>query len=160
MLNGSQHLGDNNACHRLGFRSLTGWVFSPSNSTASLFGCARSRTRSGRVHDINVEPSDGVAEPRPAGSAHGPAGPPKVMKTPHLAGESACPTLASKGLRFRGAGAFACQPIFLSHLDRRLQRSDTTSAASSGFVVALPASRGSVFHIFLYLAHQHFIIER
>src|ERR1035438_3952200 len=123
MLNGSQHLGDNNACHRLGFRSLTGWVFSPSNSTASLFGCARSRTRSGRVHDINVEPSDGVAEPRPAGSAHGPAGPPKVMKTPHLAGESACPTLASKGLRFRGAGAFACQPIFLSHLDRRLQRS-------------------------------------
>src|ERR1035438_279634 len=50
------------------------------------------------------------------------------MKTPRLAGESACQTLASKGLRFRGAGAFACQSIFLSHLDRRLQRSDTTSA--------------------------------
>ena len=42
-------------------------------------------------------------------SWHGPAGPPKVMKTRcgklGLAGESACPTSAP-----RGAGAFACQP--------------------------------------------------
>jgi hypothetical protein len=28
-----------------------------------------------------------------------------------LTDESVCPTFASMGLRFRGAGAFACQPI-------------------------------------------------
>src|ERR1035438_5207868 len=45
------------------------------------------------------------SEPRPEGSAHGPAGPPKVMKTPRLAGERALPTMAGQGFRFCGAGA-------------------------------------------------------
>src|ERR1035438_1725225 len=80
---------------------------------------------------IKIQHSYRLSEPRWERSDHGPAGPPKVMKTPRLAGESACPTLASKGLRFRGAGAFACQPIFLSHLDRRLQRSGHGPAARS-----------------------------
>jgi hypothetical protein len=29
-----------------------------------------------------------------------------------LTDESVCPTLVRKGLRYCGAGAFACQPIF------------------------------------------------
>src|ERR1035438_5042555 len=86
MLNGSQHLGPKNGDHRRGFRSLTGWVLSPNSSAISFFRCARSGSRSGGLRDINVEPFEGVAEPRRAGS-------------------------------------------------------DTTGAASSGFVVALPAGR-------------------
>jgi hypothetical protein len=36
----------------------------------------------------------------------------KIAEVAGLAGESACPTLVCKALRFCGAGAFACQLIF------------------------------------------------
>jgi hypothetical protein len=35
---------------------------------------------------------------------------------------SVCPTLVRKGLRYCGAGAFACQPIFSRLLRERLPR--------------------------------------
>src|ERR1035438_5805990 len=75
------------------------------------------------VRDLNVEPSESVAEPRPAGSDHGPAGPPKVMKTPRGARTPACrvhthvnawvpPRRRCLQLRIHaGAGAFACEPV-------------------------------------------------
>ena len=42
----------------------------------------------------------------------------KKSGSQNLAGESARPTLACKGLRFHGAGAFACQLIFSQPLTR------------------------------------------
>jgi hypothetical protein len=39
-----------------------------------------------------------------------------------LADESVCPTLAHRGLRLGGAGAFACQPIFSQTLRLRLSK--------------------------------------
>jgi hypothetical protein len=40
-----------------------------------------------------------------------------------LTDESVCPTLMCKGLRFCGAGAFACQPIFSQLLSKRFRHS-------------------------------------
>jgi hypothetical protein len=65
-------------------------------------------------------------------SAHGPTGPPKVMKTlsteknpgaQSWQAKAPAPLWRCKGSRFRGAGAFACQPISQS-FGPRLQRSD------------------------------------
>src|ERR1700691_4011590 len=73
-----------------------------------------------RVCDINVAPSEGVTEPRPEGSDHGPAGPPKPMN-------------AREGRSRK-----------INYLPLRLQRSAERDVLSSAFVVALPAGRGSV----------------
>jgi hypothetical protein len=55
-----------------------------------------------------------VTEPRPAGSAHGPAGPPKVMKTPNCRSwlEAPAPHWFFVGQALPPANQF------LSHLDR------------------------------------------
>src|ERR1017187_6262280 len=49
----------------------------------------------------------------------------KIAEIAGLTDESVCPTLVREGLRFCGAGAFACQPIFSQLLSERL-----TTAAS------------------------------
>ena len=85
------------------------------------------------------------SEPRPEGSDHGPAGPPKVMKTPRLAGENACPTLASKGLRFRGAGAFARRFRLPTNFSQSFgPTSSTERYQHCTALLTLPAGRG--FH--------------
>jgi hypothetical protein len=42
----------------------------------------------------------------------------KIATITGLADESVCPTLAHKGLRLGGAGAFACQPTFFQQQSR------------------------------------------
>src|SRR5580692_6519537 len=85
----------------------------------------------------------GATEPRPQGSDHGPAGPPKVMKT--LCGKLGWQAKAPGPRRFAVGQALSpanrpenqqCRP--------RLQRSDTRSAARS---LALPSVRGSTTRV-------------
>ena len=54
-----------------------------------------------------------LSEPRPSGSCE------KIGRIAGLTDESACPTLLLKDSRARGAGAFACQPIFSQLLRER-----------------------------------------
>ena len=55
-----------------------------------------------------------------------------------LADESVCPTLNRNGLRLRGVGAFACQPIF----------SDREEVAAGLFFTASESEGVSVLHGF------------
>jgi hypothetical protein len=97
------------------------------------------------VCDINVEPFGDVTEPRPAGSKHGPAGPPKGMKTHRGARPRACRvhTLVNAVIDSASLCSQECEPGAHSCVRHEcLQGSDTTSGVGSTLGVALPAGRG------------------
>ena len=105
-----------------------------------------------------MEPFEDVTEPRPAESDHRPAGPPKVMKTHRGARTPACRVHTLVNAVIDSASLCSQECEHGTHecvRHERLQRSDTTSAASSRVRIALPAGRGSVFRTFLHALHSY-----